>query len=274
MTEYRKRDNSYYAISDKPTLDSYGDYERPYAEVTAYHKPAKFIVPYPNNVDDKVNWFDIDEVTGLSSDYLKETENKIRSKGEDNLTGHDEDFLNVLSGLSHPYQDARQRGAEEYKKATQEWNNPHFQPDKLFEHKPSSMEIDTLTSHPTMRASAMNLIAVAKRDLGAETIQAPESLSRHSSRLVKKAKESGLPVKTHPDNPDADVSNYMDFENQTIPESDLPFGKKVSPEVVAGGKQDLREMLRGRRQQPVRNAQPVTSKGLSAQFLPGMEGFV
>jgi hypothetical protein len=37
---------------------------------------------------------------------------------------------------------------------------------------------------------------------------------------------------------------------------------------------DLRETLRGRRDPVVRNNTPVTPKGLSAQFLPGMEGFV
>lgn len=275
MTKYRKSgDGVYYAISDKAELDSYGESVRPYAETTVYHEPGKFIVPYPND-NSETNWFDMDEVTGLSPDYLKETRRKLVAKGEDNWDGDDDSFMYITNNLADPYHWSREDGARQYKEVMGQWGNKHFQPDKLFEYKPSSMEIGSLTSHPSMRTSAMNLIAIAKRDLGAETIQAPESLSRHSSRLVKKARALGFPVETHPDNPDADVSNYIDFMDQTISDSSVQgFGKEISPETVAGAKQDLREMLRGQRKQPVRNAKPVTPKGLSDQFLPGMEGFV
>lgn len=288
MTEYRKSGDksggAYYAISDKTVNDDWGQSVRPYAEVVAYKNPEKFIVPYPNE-DDNHNWFDMDGVTGLSSDYIRETREKILSKEEDNWDGDDDSFISITNNLSHTFRPARERGAQEYKEVMEKWGNKHFQPDKLFEHKPSSIEIDTLQSDPSMRASAMNLIAVAKRDLDAKVIQAPESLSYYSSRLVRKAQKLGFPVETHVDNPDAGISNTIGFHEQTIAESDLHgLGEMISPETVAGAKQDLREMLRDGRQKinnprashnpKRRNTTPVTRKGLSDQFLPGMEGFV
>lgn len=287
MTEYRKSGDktggAYYAISNQAGNDDWGQPVRPYAEVVAYKDPSKFIIPYPN--DSKNNNADIDGVTGLSSDYIQETRRKLVAKGEDNWDGHDDSFMDITNHLASPFNSSREIGAEHYKEVMGQWGNRHFQPDKLFEYKPSAMEIDTLHSDPSMRASAMNLIAVAKRDLGAEIIKAPESLSRHSSRLVKKAQKLGFPVETHPDNPGADVSNTIGFHEQTIAESDLEgLGEVVPSETIAGAKQDLREMLSNRRQRANnprsrhnpkrRNTAPVTRKGLSDQFLPGMEDFV
>lgn len=294
MTIYRKSGDktggSYYAISSKYNYDQLGNRVRPYVKMYVDNEPSKFIIPYPNNTDESDNWEDPDNVTGLSSDYIRETRRKINAKHEDDWDGHDDHFINITHLLNHYDSSDRDFGAEQYKEVMGQWGNKHFQPDKLFEYKPSSMEIDSLYSDPSMRASAMNLIAVAKRDLGAEVIRAPQSLSSHSSRLVKKAQKAGFSIETHPSNPDADVTNDEYLFEQTIPEKHIPhYGdEEVSPEVVSGARQDLREMLSNRRQRldnprskhnpkRLRNTKPATQKGLSGQFqpvLPGMEGFV
>jgi hypothetical protein len=61
-----------------------------------------------------------------------------------------------------------------------------------------------------------------------------------------------------------------DYANK-VRNSEYPFSyaTPISDLGVIRGKESVREIL-GKK----RNTKPVTSKGLSDQFLPGMEGFV
>jgi hypothetical protein len=260
---------------------------RPYASVSVMHTPSQYVVPYPNN--EKHNSRDPEGVTGLGSNYLQHLSETIQSKPEDDWTGNDDSAMQVLKTLRN--MDHRLDGGEDslighafsprdvnlgFVKAGMK-SNPHFQPETLFERVPSSIQIDNMMADPSMGHAAITLAALAKRDLGAEKVIASNDLSYYSSKLTKTALKKGL-VETDPSNPDADQTNYMRQHNRSVDsasannvwnndEPDTP----VSPDLVRAARQDVREMLR---KPKARNTTPVTKKGLSDQFLPGMEGFV
>ena len=128
-----------------------------------------------------------------------------------------------------------------------------------------------------MGHAAITLTALAKRDLGAEKIISSNDLSYYSSKLTKTALKKGL-VETDPSNPGADQTNRMRRHERSVESSsannvwnDDEPATPVSPDLVRAARQDVREMLR---KPKARNTTPVTKKGLSDQFLPGMEGFV
>jgi hypothetical protein len=252
-----------------------GDIEkrRPYASVSVMHNPSRYVVPYPNNQKYKHNQRDPHGVTGLSEGYLDHLSETIRSKPEDDWTGADDSAIQVLQTI---HSGSPHRINERFAKTHME-GNPHFQPETLFERVPSSIQIDNMLADPSMGHAAITLAALAKRDLGAEKVIASNDLSYYSSKLTKTALKKGL-VETDPSNRDADQTNYLRQHNRSVDsasannvwgndEPDTP----VSPDLVRAARQDVREMLR--KPKP-RNTTPVTKKGLSDQFLPGMEGFV
>lgn len=162
--------------------------------------------------------------------------------------------------------------------------NPLIAPDKLFfEHEPAKTHIGSLFADPSMKSHAMNLLGIAYDEHNKATLEADDSLTRFSSRLTQNAIKRGLPVTTDADNPNA-VSTANDEDNPThnsqymgtdyanrIRNNQHPFiySTPIPDLGVIRGKTAVREML-GRK----RNTKPVTQKGLSDQFLPGMEGFV
>lgn len=245
--------------------------ERPYALVTAKHTPGKFVVPYSNTND-------LNEDTGLSHEYLDHLRSRLDEIPPENRTEDDKAASDALIYLDAPYYSERELGRSMAK------TNPHFQPSTLFEHIPSSTKIESMMSDPSMSHTAMTLAALAKRDFKAEKLTASEDLSVHSSPLVQHAVQRGLPVETSASNPNARVTNDIDKytrNKRTISAKyqDNPWGLDqpdtlISPEEVKGAREDIRGWLREGRSKTVRNTKPVTSKGLSNQFLPGMEGFV
>lgn len=246
--------------------------ERPYATITVKHTPSEFIVPYSN---DKTHLYTESGSSDLSYGYINNLEDKLNKKGEDNWDDHDDAAMQTIYAM-HSLLPEKKKFVKE-----QLQSNPHFQPQTLFDQTPSSIEIRNMVSDPRMAHTAMTLSAIAKRDLKADKIIASDDLSPWSSQLVKHAVKKGLPVETSGNNPDAVVTNDMDKGNRTIRASyqHNPWGMDrpetpIAPEEVKGAREDIREWLRGPRPTPMRNTKPVTPKGLSNQFLPGMEGFV
>lgn len=260
--------------TEPDVFDEEGVARRNAADIDVVHRPSRFIVPYTNV--DEYNYLDPEGVTGLSYDYLSNLSRKLNLTPTIKLDDEDHEAKVIVNNLSEYGSPQDMEKAKQLYNESRYRGNKHFEPDKLFEYKPSSIEITSMFAHPEMRTSAVHLAAIAKRDLGAETVIASDDLSPHSSRLTKKAQELGFPVEANTLNQDADVTNTYDFHNKTIRSEHLPsLGEPVSPEVVAGAKKDVRELIRKSR--TVRNPKPVTQKGLGDQFhpvLPGMEGFV
>jgi hypothetical protein len=244
---------------------------RPYASVSVTHSPSRYVVPYTN--EEKINYRDPNNVTGLSQGYLKHITDTVESIPEDNWTGWDDSANQVLQTLRGGTVTPLDR--EEMKPHIE--GNPYFHPETLFERIPSSIQVDNMVADPKMGHTAITLTALAKRDLDAEKVIASGSLSRFSSHLTKTALDKGL-VETDPSNPDAEVTNNIRQHERSVGSefannvwgNDRP-DKRVSSQKVQAARQDVREMLR---KPKTRNTTPVTSKGLSDQFLPGMEGFV
>jgi hypothetical protein len=240
--------------------------ERPYASVSVKHTPKQFNVSFPNNDD-------AESETGLGHDYLYDVKRKLEDKKTDNWDDVDRKAAQTLNSIysSHNHD------PNFIKK--QMATNPHFQPETLFTETPSSMEITNMVSDPSMSHTAMTMVSLAKRDLRTDKIIASDDLSKHSSKLTKNAIAMGLPVETHENNSNARQTNTIAKGPRAIRvgSQDNPWGfdqdeTVISEEDVKGARQDLRTMIRGDRK--MRNTTPVTKKGLSDQFLPGMEGFV
>jgi hypothetical protein len=151
--------------------------------------------------------------------------------------------------------------------------HPYFQQDTLFDTTPSTMHVHTMFSDPSMTTSAITLGAIAKQHFGASKVAASHDLSPFSSKLVKNAEKRGL-VQPSDGNPKANVTNASTLSPLEMPSTllDAIQSARVPDSEVASARSSLRESLRGNK--VVRNNTPVTPKGLSNQFLPGMEGFI
>lgn len=248
---------------------------RPTIDLSVEHIPGEFVVPYDNR--GTYNPHDPAGITGLSRSYTSHLLKNLENKPEELLTGYDEDAMYVFDHIGSGGREG-EKAREIYEHSTQEggWDNPHFLPDKLFEKTPSIMRVNAMYADPRMRASVLSLGAVAKTHLNADIVESSEDLSAHSSRLTRSAMSRGLPIITHTGNPYAEQTNTIDFnEDQSFPVHKITeerFGKIIPEETVSKARTELRSMLRPQKQ--VRNSNPVTPKGLSQQFLPGMEGFV
>lgn len=128
--------------------------------------------------------------------------------------------------------------------------------------------IHYLQSDPSMRTSAMFMLARGVMDHPG--VQASNSLSRHSSRLVQGAVSRGI----FPDT-DTSIRNSMDFEEMNMhrgPHED-PYlmdhlektRNEISKEDMLGAKQELKRMLLGSRQNRPLRSSPITHLN-SAQF--------
>jgi hypothetical protein len=262
--------STYNAVGNEFEVETLSGVEkrRPYASISVSHSPSKYVVPFDNSA--KTNYRDPYNVTGLSNNYLRHISDKIESIPEDDWTGHEDSANQILHAL-------RSGGFDKEAMKPHIEGNKYFQPETLFERIPSSIQIDNMVADPSMPHTAITLAALAKRDLGAEKVIASGSLSPYSSKLTKTALDKGL-VETDPANPNAEVTNTIRQHNRSVGSefannvwgNDQP-DEAIHPDMVRAARQDVREMLR---KPKIRNTTPVTRKGLSDQFLPGMEGFV
>lgn len=153
-------------------------------------------------------------------------------------------------------------------------NHPYFQQDTLFDTIPSTTHITRMFADPSMSSTALTMAQLAKNKHKPEILMADADLSPHSSKLVKNAASKGL-VQTNPLNTDADVKNDIDKTERWVGVNDVDYYTNRMQPVTQGevmvAQNDVRQSLRNSRK---RSNTPVTKKGLSNQFLPGMEGFV
>jgi len=162
---------------------------------------------------------------------------------------------------------------------TQAWENSDAydmsdQPPSLFEYSPPKVHINEAYSHPSMRSHVIPLISRIAADYPeAVTIEASSDLSRYSSKLVKKAQSLGFPVSASPYNPNAEVTNDIDFSDhmtstqRTLQESSF---NQIPSKEIATSMAPVRDRIRAKRESQ------VSDKVNNNQFqphLPGMEGF-
>lgn len=253
----------------------------PTAEVTTSHTFAKYGSTFDNkNEFGEPNSKDVVGASGLHPNYLDKTYGKLNTKSnEGGLTPEEtdaHDALRVLRGWA-PHSEKNQDKHQDYRWALdQTESNVHIAPTQLFhEIHPARTTVHRMFADPAAKAEGINLMGIAYREHSGTPFVASDSLSKHSSKLVQNAVSRGLPVTAHGDNPTAEQTNDIDEDGPT-PHNTSPSNawstrlnkESISPFEVAGGKAVVREML-GKK----RNAKPVTQKGLSDQFLPGMEGF-
>ena len=82
---------------------------------------------------------------------------------------------------------------------------------QMFVNRPP--EVIDLRADPSMRHAVPTMLGLAINQFG-KTLKADESLSKHSSRIVQRIVGSGV-GQTHPQNPDAETNNHIDFHKFT-----------------------------------------------------------
>jgi hypothetical protein len=267
MTKYYGRSHPYSgttehnltAVSENFDATSEG---YPYASASISHLPLN----YKPNFSNEPHRYDPHGLSGLSEHAIWSsinTKNFAESPPEN--AG---DLIRSLARGS--YTEAK-GAADEMSKM------PFFHSETLFDTHPEQLKVKELFADTKMDIPAMNLVGIAKSKYPNAAIVPSNDLSVHSSNLVKNAVNRGL-ISPNPNNPDADITNNVDYNERSrrtlgaVPREYSELGLMLSPDAVDKGKQEVRKMLRANK--PTRNNTPVTPKGLSAQFLPGMEGFI
>ena len=257
--EQGSKEHNFTAVSEDfdPTAEGY-----PYASASIQYSPLRYSPNYSN----EPHMYDPHGVSGLSEHALWSM--RSTKKYAESLPENAGDLIRSLGRGS--YTEAK-RAADEMAKI------PSFHSETLFDTQPEQLKVKELFADPKMDISAMNLVGIAKYRYPNAEIVPSNDLSVHSSKLVKNAVSRGL-LSPNPDNPDADITNNVDYKERirrtlgAVPREYSELGLMLAPDAGDKGSQEVRKMLRANR--PVRNNTPVTQKGLSAQFLPGMEGFV
>lgn len=157
------------------------------------------------------------------------------------------------------------RGIRDLKKGTSE----------LFSSTPGEATVTSAFSHTKMRHTVPIMAAMAHQQWG--NLTASGDLSPHSSRMVRKAKENKLPIKTSSDNPTASVTNSYGFDDSSNIkwEHHGPYSnyKEIPESEVQSAKQHLKDLFSFTKPQPT--AVEPKPKPMGPQFtqmqLPGME---
>jgi hypothetical protein len=253
----------------------------PYAALTVHHTYAGYAPTFDNSEEGTIS--------GLSDEYIQHKRSEMfdKERSDEPSTKERTDAMAALAILQHSNAYGVEHDAIEDKRSwavEQAHNNPHIAPDKLFfETSPAKTQVASMFVDPSMKTSGINLLGVAYDDHNRAPIEADSSLTRFSSRLTQNAMKRGLPVTGSYTNPNAestsDDADDPTHEEQSVNNStadklrkgEHPFyqAQPIADLGLIRGKEAVREML-GK----TRNTKPVTSKGLSDQFLPGMEGFV
>jgi hypothetical protein len=211
---------------------------RKQAEISAISTPVKFL---PN--------FDNTEKSGFS-EHAHEKADKLYAEN----WGSDPDSDSYSSGYNT--------------------NHPYFQQDTLFDTIPSNTEIYRMFADPSMSSTALTMAQLAKNKTKSEVLSADYDLSPHSSKLVQHAASRGL-VQPSKANPEAKPKNDIEKVERWAGRNEVDYYKEKMQPVTQGevlvAQNDVRQSLRNSRK---RSNTPVTKKGLSNQFLPGMEGFI
>lgn len=140
---------------------------------------------------------------------------------------------------------------------------------ELFTTEPSSLNVYSAFSHTSMRHTVPIMVSHLHQKYNAPIV-ADDNLSMHSSKMVRNAKEKGLPVVGHQLNRKANVTNdisFNDAENTSPdPEWSLTGYEQIPEHEIKAAKHHFREL---------RSVGRATPKPLSPQFdqprLPGME---
>ena len=216
--------------------DEQGNHKQ--AEIRAIYTPPKFL---PN--------FDNTEKSGFS-EHAHEKADKLNAENWANDTSGD--LYASGKNTLHPY----------------------FDQDTLFDTVPSNTEIYRMFADPSMSSTALTMAQLAKNKTKSEVLSADYDLSAHSSKLVQHAASRGL-VQPSKANPEAKPKNDIEKVERWAGKNEVDYYKERMQPVTQGevmvAQNDVRQSLRNSRK---RSNTPVTKKGLSNQFLPGMEGFI
>lgn len=267
-------DHEYFAVSDNPDAATA---ERP----LKYHPSASLTVRhYPSSATPNFDFTrDYDSPAAVSKDIRQKVNKDIGISDADRvLEGR---ALSLYQFAAHAadstvtaHRIAKEDGNANLKDLARkeginyakQVRNIRNRPNELFETDPGSATVVVATSHSTMRHTIPLMAAHAHQKFGELT--ASEDLSRHSSRMVHHAKKLNLPIRTDALNANAEVTNTMDFADESNRvfrgEMSEPF-ERIPDEEMVSAKKYYKNLRRAGKPQPT---------NMSPQFeqlrLPGM----
>lgn len=252
--------------------------------VETVSKATGIDAPFLADTFDRSDWFDMSNTEKLAHTALHKA---------DDLMDHIQSRQfkpEKYSHTAHPTNDGDppiktptprrmlRRAGIEYAKSISELNKAV--PMEFFQHTPSETTLNAAFADPSMRLQAPLLGAYAHMKYVPEgkSLIASGDLSPHSSKMVKHAQKLGLPVSTHAENPDAEVTNDSDFESRRIHIDSLNYriDKGIFTEIPQEEMNKAWDHYRSLRGRPAKGAKPVMSEQFDSvphPQLPGMEGY-
>lgn len=234
-------------VSDSKITDIDSDYDQPYGTIDYKIKPRSYIT----------NFAPDDDNTGYSSEYLRHVEKNAET----------------------PEQASAARGYDAVNRriSTKKRLEDIPQPDQLFTEIKPQINVGSAFAHPNVRAHMGTMFGVVLNEHGTDAkIQVDESLSVQSSRLAHRAKEMGLNVVGHPNNPNMEVNNLIDDDDTLSQRLASKYNvdvegtraqltgilgttdhEQVHPAEVAAGRQTMRNLVnKGKTAKPKSNRNP------------------
>lgn len=217
---------------------------------------------YPNfnledNAADSSLYEDVSRHTGVSDEYIGDLARKGAYIHDDYHSFRDR-------GTS----DARVEGIAYGKYISQIKKDEQYKPTELFTTLPKSVEITGATFNPSLKSSFLTIGALIHQEHGVP-ITSSDSLSKWSSAVSRNAKNKGLPVVGHENNPNMDITNVVDYAEGEPLEAPKRYHSTFSPipeQEIRSARLHLRGLL---------GKEP--KQHMSNQFtnvpLPGMENF-
>lgn len=276
-TVYSDKTEPYTYPWDEPGDDPTEVYNR--GELVVRNFPGKTIPHFGDHGDELTLDNPLAKALGIHPALLEKIENEEWEKGDQGI-GPDIAFH---SDPRFTQKEDDPRGIGLAKTVSKLRNDPRANPDTLFSSTPGKLKIQEAFFDPSLTSSVTTAIGIAQNDFPNSEIVPSDDLSDFSSKLVQNAQSRGL-ITPNPDNPTGEATNtltqermitganvlngYLDRFNGNLNNDNI----RIPQAQVDAGRETVREMLRGPRK---RNTQPVTSKGLSDQFvIPGMEGYL
>lgn len=220
--------------------------------------------------------------TGLSDHYLTKKRRELESlrstrhsRNSNWTPEHQKAYLAVRYAIRHGGVSNQFESPQFHPVVKKEFaTNPHLSPDTLFhEEQAPETSISEMFVDPAMRVSGLTLAGIVQDRYNSTPITASHDLSEDSSRLVQRAVDRGLSVKTDADNPLAEQTNTIaSGQRNYIQPQELTTirhnRQEIPQDQVQRGRRVVRGMLRPSRGQKSQSA-PSTD-----QPLPGMEKYL
>jgi hypothetical protein len=240
-----------------------GEFEAgyPYGHVSVDASAPTFLVHHSDDASNDTHYGRISKETGLDPKFLAHLHSKASDYDSDDAPYPvDEELSDALH--STPEDPTWDEDIKHIK------NHPWAKPDTLFTHVPGKVTVDEAFFDKDARHMFPTVLGIIKNDYPSHDIVPGESLSQHSYKFSKHARDMGLLDQKHLDEV-SETDNGLDFESRLegLPyPAYFPTAETIDKSEVREGRNVIRQALRSNRPK-----KPQLSEQFDHPMLPGIE---